>query len=281
LTADIRLLEAKIFKREYLDMLKKIVFKILRLFNFDFKISHHWVPGASLSLNSFQHKNYWWHGKNRERDEMEAITRLVRPGQTIVEVGGHIGYLTVLFRNLVGEAGTVHVFEPGKNNLKYLKRNVANYSNVFVYDFAVSNTDGYSDFFEEDLSGQNNSLLENLKILKENSDRASIVPTVKKVNVRVVTLDRFLTDEGIVPDLVKIDVEGAEYLVLLGMVDLLKLSKPNLMLEATSNKEEIFEYLRLSDYKIFNPRLEPVNFDNNEYYNFFCIHSSNVEKLLF
>lgn len=48
---------------------------------------------------------------------MKTLAELARPGDTVVELGGHIGYLSVHLAKIVGDDGTVIVFEPGPNNL--------------------------------------------------------------------------------------------------------------------------------------------------------------------
>lgn len=46
-----------------------------------------------------------------------AMSALVKPGDTIVEVGSNVGTETVSFRDLVGANGSVHAFEPAPANL--------------------------------------------------------------------------------------------------------------------------------------------------------------------
>jgi FkbM family methyltransferase len=65
---------------------------------------------------------------------MSAILGLVKPRQSVVEVGAHIGYLTMFFSHLVGPGGRVYAFEPGTANLKYLRKNAAPCPNVKVFD---------------------------------------------------------------------------------------------------------------------------------------------------
>ena len=111
------------------------------------------------------------------------------------------------------------VFEPGENNLSYLNQNVAAFSQVSVMTFsAVADTEGSIDFFLEDLTGQNNSLVEDYYLLDGNMKLAGIGVARRKVNVPVTTLDRFAetTLQGRAVSLVKIDVEGAENRVLAG-----------------------------------------------------------------
>src|SRR5690348_10111336 len=89
----------------------------------DVTIKHHWAREHRVSLNVYRHKGYWVQGARREWDTMKFIAAQVRPGMTVWDVGAHIGYVTVFMSHLVGEAGRVLAFEPGLDNLRYLRRN--------------------------------------------------------------------------------------------------------------------------------------------------------------
>ena len=75
-------------------------------------IRHHYT-GEKIWLHSFRHKGYWAHGRGREKNSMELYSSLIRPGDLIVEVGGHIGYISTYFAKLVGLDGRAEYFEPG------------------------------------------------------------------------------------------------------------------------------------------------------------------------
>lgn len=109
--------------------LRSFVLPVLRLVNRDIKIRHHWT-GHKIRLNLFRHKGYWFHGRRRELREMQAFEKLIDPLDVVAEVGGHIGYLSLWFAELTREGGWVFVFEPGDNNLPYLRDNL-----VFIRKF--------------------------------------------------------------------------------------------------------------------------------------------------
>lgn len=100
-------------------LFRRIALPLLKLFNRDILIDHPWA-GSKLKLALFEHKGYWFYGKNRERDEMIAFGCFLQPGALVLEVGGHIGFTTLYFSELVTSSGRVIVFEPGPNNLKYI-----------------------------------------------------------------------------------------------------------------------------------------------------------------
>ena len=57
--------------------------------------------------------------------EVELLSRLVRPGDVVVDVGAHIGTETVPLAKRVGSSGHVIAFEPQKHLFHLLRANVA------------------------------------------------------------------------------------------------------------------------------------------------------------
>ena len=175
--------------------------------------------------------------------ETTAIIRaLLRPGQTFVDVGAHVGYFTLLGARAVGPTGQVYAFEPAPTNLAVLAKNIqANGydGRVTVVPKAVSNRSGTSRLFVAD----------------SDSMWHTILPHWGGTHIEVVTttLDEFFEQAGWPPiHFVKIDVEGAEKEALEGMAGLSR-RNPWLKLAvefATSNfppgndPEDVFRVLR-------------------------------------
>ena len=235
----------------YRSPLRRIVLPLLRMLNpGDITIKHHWWPEASLRLDCYRHKGYWFHGRNRERTAMGKLEELVGPGDTVIDVGGHIGYVTLRLCGLVGPVGRVIVFEPGPNNLPYLRGNVAPYPNIKVVEAACSDVDGEAEFWIENLTGQNNTLVRDYKVWAANRDRAFSREALRPITVPTVRLDSFLARSELRPDLLKIDVEGAELMVLRGAERCLAECRPKLVVEVTENEREVDELLRTHHYTV-------------------------------
>jgi FkbM family methyltransferase len=79
--------------------------------------------------------------------------KLINTGDTIVEVGGHIGYVSLYFSRLVGPKGKVIIFEPGSNNLPYIKQNIRQNGdstrNIQLIEAAVGKNKGEAIFYED------------------------------------------------------------------------------------------------------------------------------------
>jgi FkbM family methyltransferase len=78
----------------------------------------------------------------------EALRRLCLPGDTAIDVGAHIGYMTALLTTAVGAQGTVAAFEPHPLLFRYLEANIDRWrddprtANVHACPVAVSDTGG-------------------------------------------------------------------------------------------------------------------------------------------
>jgi FkbM family methyltransferase len=258
----------------------KSVLRVLKVVNpGDVTIRHHWT-GDSLRLHSFRHKNYWYHGTSRERDTMIALAQLLRPGDSVVEVGGHIGYLAMWIARLVGDSGRLVVCEPGSNNLPYLKRNTEKYSNVTVRDVAIAETEGDLDFLEEEFSGQNNSLLVDGAIFEVNRKHAGVSAKSTVRTVHAVPLDDIFNSMSNIPALVKVDVEGAELAVVKGAREVLNKHRPIWIIEVTQDQEELADLFREAGYVTLYPNLRRAPGFDRTSENFICLHKENHRAAL-
>jgi FkbM family methyltransferase len=225
-----------------LPLVRPLAIKALRLFKRDVSITNSW-SGLPLKINTYHHKGYWYFGREREQDTMEFFSRLIRAGDAVIEVGGHIGFITQYFSKLVGPAGTVVVFEPGSNNLPYIEENVRGLANTRLERMAVSSTNGKATFFEDNVTGQNNSLLSDYRNAETvaRSHGAKLVRAPREVDT--VTLDSYVAEHGIAPAFLKIDVEGAELAVLQGARETLRRVR-SAMVEVTENHRAVIDLLR-------------------------------------
>ena len=252
--------------------LRRVFFPLFARFNpGDVTITHHYT-GDRVRLHSFKHRGYWWSGKDREADTMRAFGALVCPGDTVFEVGAHIGYITLYFAQLVGSRGRVHAFEPGDNNLPYTRQNLAQRPQITLIEKSVGDHEGRVTFYLEDLTGQNNSLVQDYLGLKATEGQA-IKAGVRPVTVDLVTLDGYAENTGIKPDFIKIDVEGAEYGVLAGATKLLEATRPRIMVEtANEAADRVMALLGPLGYVFYRPDGVIARTRRELHSNTFCLH---------
>jgi len=223
--------------------IRQVVIRALKFFHRDITITNGY-SGHALKINSYRHKSYWYYNREREVATMQFFSRLIHEGDTVIEVGGHIGYITQYFSKLVG-GGKVVVFEPGSNNARYIEHNVCELLNV-----KLERKVGKATFFEDNVTGQNNSLLSDYKgaELATSWHYEKLVRTAHEVEL--VTLDSYVDSHSLAPDFLKIDIEGCEFDALLGARETLRRVR-SLMVEVTYHHEEIAGILRDAGFKKF------------------------------
>jgi FkbM family methyltransferase len=150
-----------------------------------------------------------------EAEEIRLFRQFLRPGQVIIDVGAHAGYLTRFFARATGREGKVYAFEPNPLIFPLLKRNVTSLKNVSVFNHALSSREGVLPLF---LADNNHSVASLAKSYPERHLAFHGNREAAPVEVQAVTGDEFLGRAGIEHvDLIKIDVEGWEIDVLSGL----------------------------------------------------------------
>lgn len=180
-------------------------------------------------------------------------------GKIIFDIGAHIGFDTLFFAKAVGEKGKVFAFEPNiynKERLDFIIKHNEHLSNrINTYGVAISNKKGNVDFIftdRVDEGSSSGSFIDDAHTIWEKGIYEREVG-FKRTNVQTISLDE-ISDLGIVesPSLIKIDVEGAEFLVIEGAKKLLKSKHPILFIEIHSifNMLKVVEDLKELGYTI-------------------------------
>ncbi|HEY1792245.1 MAG TPA: FkbM family methyltransferase [Opitutaceae bacterium] len=154
------------------------------------------------------------------RADRRYLSRLAKPGMTVIDVGANVGLYSLLMADLVGNAGCVHAFEPDPELSALLRANCGanKASNVHVHAIALGSR-------SERLVLNRFSLNSGDNYLGPSPEAAFRSP----VDVVVEPLGGVLP--GIHPDLIKVDVQGWELKVLRGMAPTLRDSSPLVHLE--------------------------------------------------
>lgn len=154
--------------------------------------------------------------------ELNYLTQILSPGKVFIDAGANIGVYTVLAGKLVGETGRVLSFEPGQESFATLAKNVElnQLKQVKLLRTALSDCEGKTRLYHVNNAPNSYSLGSD-----SDGDRSF-------EEVSVTTLDRVVKREQIEQvDLIKMDVEGAEKLVLQGSEQLLHRMKPVVIFE--------------------------------------------------
>lgn len=184
-------------------------------------------------------------------------------GGQFLDVGAHFGYFTQLAACLVGEAGRVLSIEASPATYSVLQKNVVAHEQVIALNLAATDAPGEMSFHEFPvLLSEYNSLLggqyEDESWYKDNK------PNSVKITGRDIT--NVLADEQLVPTHIKIDVEGAEHMVVRGGLPFFEQHHPVVIIEYIANPEKntghkkAVALLRDLGYRahVLNPLGEPV-----------------------
>jgi len=187
----------------------------------------------------------------------EDIVKLFRPkeGDIVVDVGAHIGKYTIIASKMVGSQGKVTAIEAHPVNYDILKKNIVlnKLDNVIALNYAVHSKETKVKLYEP---GQEKGFTIYNTIM---TDRTLESKNQKYIEVKANTLDSLLVENGInQANWIKIDVEGAEYEVLRGAINILSSSKDiSLLIEihnlGVKNKnfyEAIIQLLGSKNYKM-------------------------------
>ena len=175
-------------------------------------------------------------------------------GATLIDVGANIGYYSLKAAPLVGAAGHVIAIEPNPEALQKMRVNLAASAAdnvVTVAPVACSDTESTLDLYVAPDANTGETSLS-----KGNASQEGAITHTYKVRAR--PLDDIVRESGVTRvDAIKIDVEGAEYLVLKGARQTLDRFHPMLLVEVAddglrrmgSSAAQIRELLRAHGYR--------------------------------
>lgn len=277
-------------------LVRKVVISLLNFFEREIKIKHD-ITSRTFHLMLSAHRGYWFLGKKRENKEIYFLNRILKKHFSILEIGGHIGYLSNYFeskleQNINDKTKLRFVeAEPTPKSIKFLRKNT--YPNTLVLEKAFSDTVNQEiDFYTEDYGGFTNSIIrevttesvnwnnrgdiEFLTLSKSQSNNQN--QKINIIQVKTETVDNFCKENNFNPNFIKIDVEGAELQVLKGANNQLKVIDC-MMVEVTHNKPEVLELLKENDFHLFSANFEKISSEpKNLYGNIFCLSSDYMKK---
>jgi FkbM family methyltransferase len=197
---------------------------------------------------------YWLPRRALRMDEhlLDNAAETVKAGSVVWDVGANMGLFTFAAAGLAGPAGRVYAFEPDEIMVSLLRRSAqlnqsaapvevipcAVYDSFSLARFNIAKRSRTSNFLEGFGKSQTGGVRESQTVL-------------------TVPVD-WMGDRIPPPDVLKIDVEGAELGVFRGAAQMLKARRPILIFEATTqNWEEIFPMLRSLGYTLYDGDLSP------------------------
>jgi FkbM family methyltransferase len=200
---------------------------------------------------------------------LKVVKENLKAGDTYIDIGANIGQHSLFASRIVGEGGKVIAFEPVHKIYSQFQRSIKlnNIENIKVHNLACGEEKKEMFIYMTESNMGGSSLVFGI----ENRE---------KDKIHVVTADSILSNESKI-NFVKIDVEGYEYEVLLGLVEILKTHHPKIMLEYSyggyretglSNEKKILDLLFALNYSLYdieNNDKEVPKLENNFDYTYF------------
>lgn len=157
------------------------------------------LPGGESIRVDPDYRHLAWNA-----EEYAALKSHTHAGATVLDVGANVGSYTLLFASWAGEAGHVYAFEPAAASRAGLERHLSINglsARVTVRPEAISDGSGALLFRDAGTHGDN-------RLVRE--------ATSETRSVQALSIDEFCEAAGLEPDVIKIDIEGAELAALRG-----------------------------------------------------------------
>jgi len=217
-------------------------------------------------------------------DEIRAVRKLLKPGQTVLDIGANLGVYALSMAKMVGHKGRVIAFEPASNTAELLKQSaLLNGFNHLEVDSRGVGTHSGEAMLSLDSSPELNQILQKTSLQTEDSHGSEIV--------QLTSLDDWATSQAHLNAIsfIKLDAEGQELNIIAGARQLLNSHSPLILYEV---KHGLDVHLELVDafakVGYFSYRLVPgplllVKFDpaiaDGFLLNLFCCKEETAQQL--
>lgn len=195
--------------------------------------------------------------KTIDETPLRILQALSKNARVVFDLGANIGLVSVITAKSTPKGSVIYAFEPSPTTFKYLKDNArvqTGNATIKPYNLAISDKPGEM-YFTNNPAHTLNHLLDKYE------DGC--------VTVKAQSLDSFCQKEGVYPDVIKIDIEGAEYFALQGMINVLKNSSPTIVMEVHTEailsmgvtKEMFTGLLKDIGYTLYNSSGNRIGYD--------------------
>jgi len=219
----------------------------------------------------FLFSNYSAFGNKHNRG-FNHLMKNLKSKKTLLDIGAHIGLVSIPAALNMNQDSKIIAFEPSNKNYKHLKNHIKanNFTKkIKLYKNLVGEKNCKKNFYYSKDESPLNSIIKVKQIEKYNSQ-----------SINQISIDYFCKKSGIVPDIIKIDVEGAELNVLKGAKETILKYKPIIylsvhpshlkalgydlkqlkdLIKSLGYKTEDFQGNKINDIKFSEYLLKPKN----------------------
>ena len=166
-----------------------------------------------------------------------ALNHLTKPGDFAFDVGANIGVISARLGQLVGPFGRVVGFEASPRVLPLLHTNLnsSNAFNVTIENAAVTDRSG---------------AIVHIHYGSDHVADSIMAGEAEDVGhpVRTISLDDYSRRVGRMPDVIKMDIEGAEHLAMMGAIEILREARPPAVIEFSSSNVAFVNWMAEQGY---------------------------------
>lgn len=184
------------------------------------------------------------HNNFYELTLLEKWSRYIQYKNIVFDVGAHIGNHSIYFSNIL-KCKEIYSFEPNKLTFDILAKNIAdnNIKNIKLFNYGISDGCHFA----------------TIKPLSTGREVASLELSRFETDIKLISIDDFVTKKNVIPNFIKIDVDGFEYYVLNGSIKTLTECRALLWVELRSSTVmQCLDLLFEIGYKIID--VEAQNF---------------------
>jgi FkbM family methyltransferase len=213
------------------------------------------VGGAQIYVSGSAGLKYLFrHMQSVEPALCRLATEFVRPGHVVWDIGANVGLFSFAAAHLAGNAGSVFAFDADTWLVQLLRRSASIQppasARVQIIPAAIADSCDLKIFNIAVRSRASNAL--------QGYGQSQTGGIAEQHTVVCVSID-WLTERLPTPNVIKIDVEGAELEVLRGGTGLLRSKSPVIICEVCSeNSREISDLLKGFGYKLYDGDVMPT-----------------------
>ena len=173
------------------------------------------------------------------------VSKLVRKGDMIIDIGANLGYYTKIFSRATGNEGIVWAVEPVPLYREILTKNIAGVSNIIILPYALGEKESV-EYMGIPGNKPYRHGLTRILTAAEKDENSSLRVEVKTPSALFGNLDKV--------DYIKCDIEGYENRVMPGFIDIIKQFRPVMQIEVVpENRRLINDMLFKEGYLAYMP----------------------------
>jgi FkbM family methyltransferase len=242
------IIRKNLFLKKFLKILNKTLSKLIygKYKKISIANKYTFLIDSNFAFRNFEN---WSEGHNKGFKKLLDISKNKK---VIFDIGAHIGLCSLPLSQL---ASKVISFEASPTNIKYLNKHIKinnNFNiNVIPHLVGKENVENF-DFYDVG-DGSGIPSIANLNKKKKNI-------IIHHIKVKQIFLDDYVIKNSIIPNVLKIDVEGAEFNVLEGATKILREYRPEIIISLhpehlrllNRNIQEIYDYCDLYSYNLLS-----------------------------